>query len=151
VGVCAGYASRQGDALVDPRLFLPAVWFGPAYAPRRLQCQVPDETMLQTKPPWAAAMVRSLRQEGIVPFRYLVAESVEGTSPDVLAASEACGGTTALVALSSETRWWPQRPATQEQPYRDTGEERAKRPLRPTASAPQSVAAVAATLPAWQW
>ena len=60
-------------------------------------------------------------------------------------------GTTALVALSSETRWWPQRPAPQEQPYRYQGEERMKRPLRPSASAPQSVAAVAATLPAWPW
>ena len=31
------------------------------------------------------------------------------------------------------------------------GEERTKRHLRPTASAPQSVAALAATLPTWQW
>ena len=61
------------------------------------------------------------------------------------------GGATALVAISSETRWWPQRPAPQEQTYRYKGAERAKRHLRPTASAPQSVAAVAAPLPAWQW
>jgi SRSO17 transposase len=151
VGVCAGYASRQGYALVDQRLFLPEVWFGPAYATRRLKCQVPDETMFQTKPQLAAAMLRSIRQEGILPFRYIVADSVYGNSPDFLAAIEACVGTTALVAISSETRCWPQRPATQEQTYRYKGEERAKRHLRPTASAPQSVAALAATLPAWQW
>ena len=30
VGVFAGYASRQGYVLVDQRLFLPEVWFGPA-------------------------------------------------------------------------------------------------------------------------
>jgi SRSO17 transposase len=76
VGVCAGYASRQGYALVDQRLFLPAVWFGPAYATRRLKCQVPDETLFQTKPQLAAAMLRSIRQEGILPFRYIVAASV---------------------------------------------------------------------------
>jgi SRSO17 transposase len=29
VGVFAGYASRQGYVLVDQRLFLPEVWFGP--------------------------------------------------------------------------------------------------------------------------
>ena len=62
-----------------------------------------------------------------------------------------CVGTTALVAISSETRCWLQRPATQEQAYRYQGEERVKRHRRPTASAPQSVAALAATLPAWQW
>jgi SRSO17 transposase len=45
VGVFAGYASRQGYALVDQRLFLPDVWFGPAYATRRRKCQVPDEAI----------------------------------------------------------------------------------------------------------
>jgi hypothetical protein len=60
-------------------------------------------------------------------------------------------GATAFVAIASETRCWPQRPATQEQGYRDQGAERAKRHRRPTASAPPSVAALAATLPAWQW
>ena len=55
------------------------------------------------------------------------------------------------MALSSETRGWLQRPVTQEQAYRYKGEERAKRHLSPTASAPQSVAALAATRPAWQW
>jgi SRSO17 transposase len=150
-GVFAGYASRQGYALVDPRLFLPDVWFGPAYAPRRMKCQVPDELRFQTKPQLAAAMLQRIRPEGILPFRYIVADSVYGTSPDFLAAIEACVGATALVAISSETRCWPQWPATQEQVYRYKGEERAKRRLRPTASTPQRVAALAATLPAWQW
>jgi SRSO17 transposase len=151
VGVFAGYASRQGDALVDQRLFLPDVWFGPADAPRRMKCQVPDELRLQTKPQLAAAMLQRIRQEGILPFRYIVADSGYGTRPAFLAAIEACGGATALVAISSETRWWPQWPATQEQVYRYKGEERAKRRLRPTASTPQRVAALAAPLPAWQW
>jgi len=151
VGVFAGYASRQGYAMVDKRLFLPELWFSDAYAPRRAKCRVPDELRLQTKPPLAAAMLQSLRQEGILRFRYIVADSVYGNSPDFLAAMDACVGATALVAISSETRCWLQRPVTQEQAYRYTGEERAKRHLRPTASAPQSVAALAATLPAWQW
>ena len=151
VGVFAGYASRQGDALVDKRLFLPEIWFSDVYAPRRAKCRVPDELRFQTKPQLAAAMLQGLRQEGILPFRYIVADSVYGNSPDFLAAIEACVGATALVAISSETRCWSQRPATQEQVYRYQGAERTKRHLRPTASAPQSVAAVAATLPAWQW
>ena len=43
-------------------------------------------------------MLQSIRQEGILPFRYIVADSVYGNSPDFLAAIEACVGTTALVA-----------------------------------------------------
>ena len=96
-------------------------------------------------------MLQSIRQEGILPFRYIVADSVYGNSPDFLAAIEACVGATALVAISSETRCWLQRPAIQEQAYRYKGAERAKRHLSPTAIAPQSVAALAATLPAGQW
>src|SRR5262245_39695987 len=96
-------------------------------------------------------MSQPRRSSDLLPFRYIVAASVYGNSPDFLAAIDACVGVTALVALSSETRCWLQRPVTQEQAYRYQGEERAKRHLRPTASAPQSVAALAATLPAWQW
>jgi SRSO17 transposase len=151
VGVFAGYASRQGYVLVDQRLFLPEVWFGPLYAARRVRCQVPADLQFQTKPQLAAAMLQSIRQDGILPFRYIVADSVYGNSPDFLAALDACVGTTALVAISSETRCWPQRPTTQEKAYRYKGEERAKRHLLPTALPPQSVAALAATLPAWQW
>jgi SRSO17 transposase len=151
VGVFAGYASRQGYVLIEQRLFLPEVWFDPAYAPRRVQCRVPDEIRFQTKPQLAAAMLQRIRQEGILPFRYIVADSVYGNSPDFLAALETCVGATALVAISSETRCWLQRPATEKLAYRYKGEERVKRHLRPTASAPQSVAALAATLPAWQW
>jgi SRSO17 transposase len=151
VGVFAGYASRQGYVLVDQQLFLPEVWFDPLYAARRVKCQIPAELQFQTKPQLAAAMLQRIRQEGLLPFRYIVADSVYGNSPDFLAALDACVGTTALVAISSETRCWSQRPTMQEKTYRYKGEARAKRHLLPTALPPQSVAALAATLPAWQW
>jgi SRSO17 transposase len=41
VGVFAAYASRQGYALVDKRLFLPEPWFSGAYTARRTKCKVP--------------------------------------------------------------------------------------------------------------
>jgi SRSO17 transposase len=60
VGVFAGYASRQGYALVDKRLFLPEVWFTEAYAARRATCQVPPEATFATKPQLAAAMLQAI-------------------------------------------------------------------------------------------
>ena len=66
-GVFAGYAARQGYALVDQRLFLPEVWFSPAYATRRRKCQVPDERMFQTKPQLAAEMLRNISRKGYYP------------------------------------------------------------------------------------
>jgi SRSO17 transposase len=50
VGVFAGYASRQGYALVDKRLFLPEVWWTDVYTARRTRCNVPEELTWQSKP-----------------------------------------------------------------------------------------------------
>jgi SRSO17 transposase len=50
VGVFAGEASRQGYALVDKRLFLPAVWWSDVYTARRTRCNVPEELTLQSNP-----------------------------------------------------------------------------------------------------
>jgi len=50
VGVFAAYASRQGYALVDKRLFLPEAWWTDAYAARRTKCHVPDTLTFQSKP-----------------------------------------------------------------------------------------------------
>jgi SRSO17 transposase len=114
VGVFAGYASRQGYALVDKRLFLPEVWWTEAYTARRTRCNVPAELTLQSKPQLAAAMVPAMAQEGLLPFKYVVADCVYGNSPAFLDAVEACVGITALVAIASETRCGLQRPQTTE-------------------------------------
>jgi SRSO17 transposase len=50
VGVFAGYASRQGYALVDTRLFLPELWFGTDHTAKRAKCKVPEAVTFQTKP-----------------------------------------------------------------------------------------------------
>jgi SRSO17 transposase len=74
VGVLAGYASRQGYALVDKRLFLPEVGCTEAYAARQARCQVPAEVPLRTKPQLAAAMLPNIVHEGLRPFTYVVAD-----------------------------------------------------------------------------
>jgi len=70
VGVFAGYASRQGYALVDKRLFLPEVWWSDAYSARRTRCNVPEELTFQSKPQLAAAMLQAMAHEGLLPFKY---------------------------------------------------------------------------------
>lgn len=151
VGVFVGYASRQGYALVDKRLFLPEVWFTDAYATRRAKCAVPNDAGFQSKPPLAATMVQAIAQEGLLPFQYVVADCLYGNSPDFLNAVEACVGVTTFVAIPAETRCWLQRPKTVEQPYRSKGEERVKRVVVAPTTAPPTVAALAASLPASHW
>lgn len=151
VGVFAGYASRQGYALVDKRLFLPEVWWTDAYAARRTKCHVPDELTFQSKPQLAAAMLEAMAHEELLPFKYIVADCLYGNSPTFLDAVDACVGRTALVAVSSETRCWLQRPQTEAKSYKYKGEAHAKRVVVDPDSAPSTVAAVAASLPASRW
>jgi SRSO17 transposase len=151
VGVLAGSASRHGYALVDKRLFLPAVWWTDAYAARRTRCNVPDELTFQSKPQLAAAMLEAMVHEGLLPFKYIVADCLYGHSPTFLDAVDACVGRTALVAIPSETRCWLQRPRLEDKRYRYKGEARAKRVVVDPDSAPRMVATVAASLPASSW
>lgn len=129
VGGFAGYASRQGYALVATRLFLPEPW-------------VPTDTTVQSKPQLAATMVRALYDEGVVPCRCLVADCLYGHSPAFWSACEACVGTVAFVAIPADTRAWLAPGATHSRTYRYRGEARFKR----TVSRPDTPAASVATL-----
>ena len=151
VGLFAGYASRHGYALVDKRLFLPEVWWTDAYAARRARCNVPAELTFQSKPALAAAMLEAMAHEGLLPFKYIVADCLYGNSPTFLDAIDTCVGRTAFVAIPSETRCWLQRPQTADKRYRYKGEARAKRVVVAPDSAPRMVATVAASLPASSW
>jgi SRSO17 transposase len=151
VGVFAGYASRRGYALVDQRLFLPEAWVTDAYATRRLKGNVPKELTFQSKPQLAAAMLHSLVREGLLPFKYVVADCLYGNSPDFLDAVDTCVGVTTFVAIPADTRCWLQRPRTAERTYRYKGEARAKRTVVAPATEACTVAALAARWPASHW
>ena len=143
VGVFAGYASRHGYALVDKQLFLPEPWLTDAYARRRTQCQVPDDRGFQTKPQLAAAMLRELRDEGVLPFKYVVADCLYGNSPEFLAAVEEAVGTIYFVSIPADARCWLQGPVMATKQYTYQGEKRTKRVVAATAKEPIAVETVA--------
>jgi SRSO17 transposase len=143
VGVFAAYASRQGYALVDKRLFLPEQWWSDAYASRRAQCDVPKEVVFHTKPQLAADMVRRLHESGTLPFRYITADCLYGNSPEFWAACEACVGTVAFVAVPEETRCWLAPVATATKSYTSKGKGRTKRVVTTPGTPLQSVAKLA--------
>jgi SRSO17 transposase len=151
VGVFAAYASSKGYALVDKRLFLPEAWFDDDHADRRATCRVPKEAVFESKPELAAQMLLAIRVEGVLPFRYIGADSVYGNSPVFLDALDACVGAIYLVGISSEMRCWLQRPVTQEQTYLYRGEARTRRLLAPGSEAPMSVAEWAHGLQPHRW
>jgi SRSO17 transposase len=153
VGVFAAYASPHGYALVDQQLFLPEPWFTEVYAERRTKCEVPKNLAFQTKPQLAGAMVRALFQEGVLPFKYVVADCLYGNSADFLAAVEACWGVTYLVAIPADTRGWLHGPVMETHAYRYRGKARTTRIVTPEDSHPPTVEMIAKRLPetCWYW
>ena len=146
VGVFAAYASRHGYALVDTRLFMPEPWFTEAYACRRAHGQVPDDHGFQTKPQLAVAMLRALRDEGVLPFKYVVADCLYGQSPAFLEAVEEEASTIYFVSIPADTRCWLQGPVMATKQYRYHGERRTKRVVAATAKEPIAVEMVAKSL-----
>jgi len=146
VGVFAAYVSDRGYALVDKRLFIPEAWFTEGYAERRRKCALPDTVAPATKPELAAQMLGALHAEGVLPFRYVLADAVYGQSPTFRAAVEAIPGATYLVQVAKNTTCWLKRPMTITHTYRWRGQPRSKTLWRDTAGPPVSVEAFAANL-----
>ena len=129
VGVFAGYVSENGYALVDKRLFIPKKWFGEDYLERRKKCKLPAETVFQSKPELAAEMLTALSEEDVMPFKYVLADSLYGVSPEFIAAVEALPDKTYFVSVPKDTHCWLKRPMTITKEYRWGGEKRTKRYL----------------------
>ncbi len=151
VGVFLGYASRQGYTLVDTRLFFPEQWFEETYADRRKKCRVPEDLSFQSKPQYAAEMLLTCYRDGILPFKYIVADTLYGNSLDFIEAAEQCRGKTYFVSLPSDTQFWLQRPETKTKTYRYKGEVRTKRLLKPPKKDPMTCAQFANTLHPYFW
>jgi SRSO17 transposase len=140
VGVFAGYASRQGYALVDKRLYVPEQWFSEGYREKRQKCQMPKDLGFETKPQQAAEMLLAIDRQGILPFKYIVADTIYGDNMEFIEAAEQCLGKTYFVSIPSDTQCWLQRPLTKGKTYRYHGELRTKRVLKAPKKAPMTVA-----------
>ena len=139
VGVFAGYCSEHGYAIVDKRLFIPELWFGDDYAKRRKKCDLPDDIVFQTKPELASEMLKAISAENTLPFKYILADSVYGMSPEFIQSAESVHGTTYLVSIAKNTQCWLKQPLTIKREYRWGGKTKTKTVLADSDSQPISV------------
>jgi SRSO17 transposase len=146
VGVCAAYASRHGYALVDKRLFMPEAWCTETSAAKRTKGEVPQDVGFQTTPQRARAMLRELRDEGVLPFKSVVADCLSGHSPEFRQAVDETVGTLYVVSIPVDTRCWLQGPVRPTTPYTSGGERRTKRVVAATAKEPIAVETLAKSL-----
>jgi SRSO17 transposase len=151
VGVFAAYASPQGYALVDKRLYIPQKWFGPEFKDRREKCELSPEIQFKTKAELATEMLHSLSGEGHIPFRYVLADSVYGEHPAFIEAVERCPGLSYFVSVQSDTLCWLTMPITREKTYQYRGRVKKKTVIETTEKKPISVTSLAHSIHDFFW
>jgi SRSO17 transposase len=129
VGVFAAYASPHGYVLLDKRLFIPERWFSDPFSEKKEKCEIPEEVSFKTKPQLAAEMLQEIARNRILPFKYILADSIYGNSPDFINAAQQIVGATYFVAICSETLCWLRPPGVEKKKYKARGEIRTKRLL----------------------
>jgi len=139
VGVFAAYVSEHGYALLDKKLFIPEQWFTDNYRARRQKCDLPESATFQSKPALAVEMLKEISAEKVLPFKYVLGDSIYGVSPEFIKAVEALPGITYFVSVTKSTQCWLKRPMTIAKQYRWGGKTRTKTVLADTASKPMSV------------
>ncbi len=151
VGVFAAYASPSGYALLDKRLFIPEKWFSEDYRARRVKCKLPESIGFKTKPQLAAEMLDSIAEHDIIPFRYVLGDSLYGTSPEFIKAVESHVGVTYFVEVANDTRCWLKRPITIEKQYKYKGRTRSRTVLEDTEKRPIAVKTLAKNINDYFW
>ena len=106
VGVFAAYASPHGYALVDKELFIPEKWFSEDYALRRYKCELPEHITFKTKPQLAVQMLKRIVEWNQIPFRWVLADSIYGNSPEFIDSVEERPYLRYFVSIPSDTYCW---------------------------------------------
>lgn len=151
VGVFAAYASPQGYSFLGNRLFVPEKWFTAEFSEKRQKCKFPPDLKFKTKPQLAVEMLDEIRQQEEITFRYIVADSIYGQSPEFISAVEGMQGVIHLVSLSSDTLCWVRKPVVLQKQYRYKGEIRTKPVLKTPEQKPISFKTIAKNTNDYFW
>jgi SRSO17 transposase len=147
IGTLLVYVSSRGFTFLDRRLYLPQEWC--ADTERRAEAKVPDEVEFRTKPQQATEMLKHAWEAG-VPMRWVTGDEVYGDAPalrDLVIQTERLY----VLAVSSHTPVWTERPQVEEPAPGSKGRPRTKPRLAEGAEPASTVAAVVASWPARHW
>jgi SRSO17 transposase len=151
VGVFAAYASPHGYAMLDKRLFIPQKWFTEEYSLRRKKCKLPEDITFMSKPQLAVQMLKGLLEEKQIPFKWILADSIYGNSPEFIKIIEDRPDLHYFVSVPSDTNCWLTMPITRKKKYKYKGEIREKWVLESTAKKPITVASLAKNINDFFW
>jgi SRSO17 transposase len=151
VGVFAAYASEHGYALVDKRLYIPEKWFSDEYQHRRVKCKLTEDVEFKSKPQLAAEMLNDIAEQQTLPFKYVLGDSIYGTSPVFIETVESLTGVTYFVSVPESTLCWLKKPMTIEKQYKYKGKFRTKTVLCDADQKPISVSTLAKNINDYFW
>jgi SRSO17 transposase len=151
VGVFAGYASENGYALVDKELYIPENWFSSEWEQRRKKCQMPEKLQFSTKPELAAQMLRTIKAEGVLSFKYVLADCIYGMSSEFIEAVEAFPELSYFVSINKNVRCWLKQPMTITRQYRYKGEKRSKTIVADISNKPVAVEELGKAINEYFW
>jgi len=151
VGVFASYTSEHGYAMIDKRLYIPEKWFTDEYQLRREKCGLPEGSTFRTKPELASDMLKTIHDEDILPFKYVLADSVYGMNSEFIESVEAIPGVTYLVSVNKKTLCWLKQPLTITEHYRRGGETKTRTIVAGSAGKPLSVMDIAKNIHDYFW
>ena len=146
VAVYLAYASRHGHTLLDTRLSLPEEWCNDP--PRLAAAGVPKDVVFRTKPELALALVCQVRAH--LRHHWVTFDEAYGRKAAFLSGLEELGEQY-LGEVPKDTRGWLQRPAVEIPAAGRKGRPASKPRVAAGEPAPQTVAAITATLPASAW
>jgi SRSO17 transposase len=151
VGVFAAYTSEYGYTMVDKRLFIPEKWFTEPYIERREKCNLPQSVEFRTKPQLAVDMLKAISDENILPFKYVLGDSIYGKSPDFINTAEQIPGVTYFVSVTEDIQCWLKQPMTRSHKYRHKGKTKTKTVLVDNQSKPISLRYLARKINDYFW
>ena len=88
-------------------------------------------------------MLTNLAKESILPFKYILGDSLYGENPDFIKAAESMPNKTYFVSVGKDMRCWLKRPMTISKSYRWGGKTRTKTVLLDQDSKPTTVEEIA--------
>jgi len=149
-GVFLVYASSQGYAFLDERLYVPECWFTDEYRGRWEACGIPKDLPFQTEPELARAMLMELQQRAVVPFRWVTADETYGKSPGFCEGIAALGKWY-LVEVPADTRVWLRTPAIEPPGRGLLGRPRTRPRVARNAPRPREVRELVTGVPKSKW
>lgn len=150
-GVFVGYASRQGYALLDRRLYLPQEWVeDAAYAERRRRCGVPADLPFKTKSTLGGEMIQAVHRANTLRARWVTCDEAFGRDTALLDHLDGLG-LWYYAEVPHDTQVWRRRPATAVPAWAGRGRQPTRARVVAGELAPHTVVMVAEALPTEHW